>query len=55
MIILLKDIWKKERKKVFLLNKIHCVVVPLTGQVLAIWLMLANQPLNFASHYEDVV
>ena len=26
---------KKREKKVFLLTKIHCVVVPLTGQVLA--------------------
>ena len=56
-VILLEDIWRKKKekeKKVFLLTKIHCVVVPLTGQVPAVWLLLANWPLDFASHYEDI-
>ena len=47
--------FEKKRKKVFLLKEVHCVVVPLTGQVPAIGLLSADQPLDFASHHEDVV
>ena len=58
MLVIVDTVQKKENiskeKKFPFKQAIHCVVIPLTGQVPAVRLLSASWPLDFMLHYEDI-